>query len=81
MSRELTASEMIDVESMLVTVYDRGRRTDGSPDLETIRGRRLHDLDRLDVGVRRLINPHRYHVSITDQVKRIQEELIAKART
>jgi nicotinate phosphoribosyltransferase len=81
MSRQLTPSETVEVESMLTQVYDQGTRTDGSPDLETLRKRRLSDLDRLDVGVRRLINPHRYHVSVTGQVKDIQNDLVARARS
>jgi len=38
------------------------------------------DIDRLDVGVRRLVNPHRYHVSITDELNALRRDLIANAR-
>ncbi|MFK8023156.1 MAG: nicotinate phosphoribosyltransferase [Ilumatobacter sp.] len=37
------------------------------------------DIDRLDVGVQRLVNPHRYHVSITDRLDQLRRELIAAA--
>ena len=37
------------------------------------------DLDALDPGVRRLVNPHRYHVSITDRLHHLRLELIAAA--
>ena len=38
------------------------------------------DIERLDVGVRRLVNPHRYHVSVTDRLHELRRELIADAR-
>jgi nicotinate phosphoribosyltransferase len=79
-SRSLGSGETIEVESLLETVHRDGERTDGSPDLQTMRSRRLEDLSRLDVGVRRLINPHLYHVSVTEHVKAIQNELVARAR-
>jgi nicotinate phosphoribosyltransferase len=46
-----------------------------------MRQRRITDLERLDVGVRRLINPHIYHVSLTEQMKALQLELIDEARS
>ena len=52
---------------------------DGSPDLDEMRRRREADLARLDIGVRRLVNPHRYHVSVTDSVKRLQRDLIQRS--
>ena len=38
------------------------------------------DIERLDVGVRRLVNPHRYHVSVTDRLHELRRELVARAR-
>lgn len=37
------------------------------------------DIERLDIGVRRLVNPHRYHVSITDRLNDLRRELVANA--
>ncbi len=39
------------------------------------------DIDRLDVGVRRLVNPHRYHVSITDRLNDLRRDLVAQTRS
>ena len=39
------------------------------------------DIDRLDIGVQRLVNPHRYHVSITDGLDQLRGELVADAQT
>ncbi|MCL1598385.1 MAG: nicotinate phosphoribosyltransferase, partial [Actinomycetia bacterium] len=80
-TRVVSSSDTAEVEKLLVTVNSGGKRHDGSPDLEELRRRRLADLERLDVGVRRLINPHRYHVSVTDAVKDLQQRLIAEARS
>jgi nicotinate phosphoribosyltransferase len=78
--RRLGPEDTTRVESMLETVQKDGERTDGSPDIQTLRSRRIEDLGRLDVGVKRLINPHLYHVSVTEHVKVIQNELVARAR-
>ena len=37
------------------------------------------DIDHLDVGVQRLVNPHRYHVSVTAELYRLRRDLIASA--
>jgi len=34
------------------------------------------DLDHLDPGVRRLVNPHRYHVSITERLHQLRVDLV-----
>ena len=67
-----------DVEELVVPVYGDGERIGAVPSLDEMRQRRIADLDRLDVGVRRLVNPHVYHVSLTQKVKRLQGELIAR---
>ena len=36
--------------------------------------------DQLDPGVRRLINPHTYHVSLTTRMKQLQRDTVARAR-
>ncbi len=38
--------------------------------LEVLRKRCRADVERLDVGVRRQVNPHRYRVSLTDRLHR-----------
>jgi nicotinate phosphoribosyltransferase len=44
-----------------------------------MRKRRSTDLQSLDPGVRRLVNPHRYHVSLTTRMKDLQRRLVAEA--
>jgi nicotinate phosphoribosyltransferase len=76
--RTIRKSDLADSEELLVPVFAEGRRRDGEPDLETLRGRRRADLERLDPGVRRLVNPHIYHVSLTKNMKDLQLEMIEK---
>ncbi len=40
--------------------------------------RRLSDLERLDPGVRRLVNPHVYHVSLTPELAKLKREMISR---
>lgn len=77
--RSMRRSEISRVEALLESVFEDGRRVDGSPDLGTIRERRALDLEQLDTGVRRLVNPHIYHVSLTSKMKQLQLDLVAEA--
>jgi nicotinate phosphoribosyltransferase len=44
-----------------------------------MRARRQADVERLDAGVKRLVNPHIYHVSLTDKLWNLKQELIQSA--
>lgn len=79
LSRTIPAEDVHEVEALHQLVYSRGVRMDGSPDLDEMRRRREADLARLDIGVRRLVNPHRYHVSVTDSVKALQRDLTQRS--
>lgn len=78
--RTLESDDISGVESLLEPVFSGGQRQDGSPDLETLRNRRREDLERLDSGVRRLVNPHIYHVSLTRAMKELQSGLVLRLR-
>ena len=80
LTRTLAPEDTHEVESLLTEVFDDGARTAEPESLDVMRNRRATDLDRLDVGVRRLVNPHRYHVSVTDAVSDLQQELVERAR-
>ena len=49
------------------------------PPLEELRKRRRADLDSLDPGIRRLVNPHIYHVSLTQDLWDLKQRLIESA--
>ncbi len=61
-------------------VLDQGRRLYQTPSIETMREHRMRDLERLDMGVRRIVNPHIYHVSLTEKLWRLKQRLIHRAR-
>jgi nicotinate phosphoribosyltransferase len=71
----------IEIEPLHVDVLRQGRLVYDWPDLAQIRETRLADVARLDAGVRRLIHPHIYHVSLTDALWNLKQELIMRAHT
>ncbi len=74
--RTLQASDIAESEPLLERSFREGARTRPTPDLDTVRQRRLSDLGRLDPGVRRLVNPHIYHVSLTTPVAQLRSNLV-----
>ena len=78
--RRIPRENITEVENLLVEAFRAGKRVTPQPSLEEMRQRRIADLERLDVGVRRLINPHIYHVSLTEGMKALQLKLIEDAR-
>lgn len=72
--------EQVTLEELHREVLREGRTVYDWPTLEDIRTIRRADVERLDSGVRRLIHPHIYHVSLTEQLWNLKYELIAAAR-
>jgi nicotinate phosphoribosyltransferase len=56
----------------------RGKRLFPPLTLEVLQERRRGDVERLDPGVRRLVNPHVYHVSLSERLFALKEELVAR---
>ncbi|MDZ7345854.1 MAG: nicotinate phosphoribosyltransferase [candidate division KSB1 bacterium] len=69
--RDISAIEPLPVEIIRegVCVYE-------FPTIEEIRKAREADIERLDTGVKRLINPHVYHVSLTETLYRLKEKML-----
>ena len=76
-SRVLAQDEITRIEPLLIPILDGGRLVYDLPDIEAIRQQRREDVERLDPGVRRLLNPHIYHVSLTDRLWKLKQALIA----
>ena len=74
--RELLHSEISRVEILHETILDAGKLVYQFPTLEQIRHTREEDIQRLHSGVRRLMNPHTYHVSLTEKLWNLKEELV-----
>ncbi len=70
----------VTLEALHQDILREGRLVYEWPTLEEMRRARREDVARLDPGVRRLIHPHIYHVSLTDSLWQLKYELIAAAR-
>jgi len=77
--RTIERSNIQEIENLLVEVWgSSGRMVDPEP-IETPRDRRRRDLVRLDPGVRRFMNPHIYHVSLTEDLWDLKQATVAAA--
>ncbi|MEI7555634.1 nicotinate phosphoribosyltransferase [Candidatus Chlorohelix sp.] len=76
--RILHSSEIEKVEPLLVEMVREGKFVYDSPSLEEMRAVRDADLSRLDEGVRRIIKPHVYHVSLSENLWQLKQRLIAE---
>ncbi|MDX1600913.1 MAG: nicotinate phosphoribosyltransferase [Anaerolineales bacterium] len=77
--RTVEVERLEKIEPLLEPVMKSGRRLVDEPELEELRGRRERDVSQLDPGVRRLLNPHRYHVSLSSELWRLKQELVSRA--
>ncbi|MCB0210735.1 MAG: nicotinate phosphoribosyltransferase [Anaerolineae bacterium] len=75
-SRQIVQANISEIEPLLITALDEGRPVYESPPIEVMRDQRRRDLARLDPGVKRIINPHRYHVSLTQPLWDLKQNLI-----
>jgi nicotinate phosphoribosyltransferase len=69
-------NDLTAIEPMLVPVLTQGKLVYQLPDLDTIRTVRQSDVDRLDPGVRRIMYPHIYHVSLSQKLWDLKQKLI-----
>jgi nicotinate phosphoribosyltransferase len=77
--RELKSDFVTEVEPLLVDILREGKLVAEMPPIDGLRERRDADVERLDPGVRRLMNPHIYHVSLSNNLWNMKQELIAAA--
>jgi nicotinate phosphoribosyltransferase len=74
--RVLSRGEIAAIEPLLVDVLRDGELVYELPPIEEMRAKRAADVERLDPGVRRLLSPHIYHVSLTPNLWRLKQDLI-----
>ena len=74
--RILSKDQVSKVEKLLFDIIIDGKLVYEFPSIEEIRKVKLHDLDSLDVGVKRLIFPHKYHVSLSKKLWDLKQDLI-----
>ncbi|HKJ26994.1 MAG TPA: nicotinate phosphoribosyltransferase [Anaerolineales bacterium] len=78
MQRTLKKETITQIEPLLVDVVKNGEVVYIRPEIEKIRTQRAADLARLDPGVTRLVNPHIYHVSVSETLWQLKRSLIEK---
>jgi nicotinate phosphoribosyltransferase len=78
--RTIQRRELSSMEALHVEVMRQGKVIIDTPPLSELRQRRLDDVERLDPGIRRLVNPHIYHVSLTQSLWDLKQRLITEAR-
>ncbi|HEX2867565.1 MAG TPA: nicotinate phosphoribosyltransferase [Ignavibacteriales bacterium] len=84
-SRIVKKADYSEMESLLKPIITDGKLVYDFPSIEEIRHIREMDLDRLDTGVKRLINPHTYHVSISpkmfEEKQKLQDEMKSEIKS
>jgi nicotinate phosphoribosyltransferase len=74
--RIIRRNQITRIEPLLDTILDKGTLVYKFPTIEEIRDVRKKDIESLDPGVKRLINPHYYHVSISEKLFDMKMNLI-----
>lgn len=77
--RVIMADNLSRIEPLLVDVVTQGKLVYDLPGIEDMRRVRNDDLAHLDLGVKRLINPHTYHVSLTRALWTLRGDLVRAA--
>jgi nicotinate phosphoribosyltransferase len=74
--RHLSAHSISEIEPLLVDIIVDGKIVYERPSIEEMRALRDRDLERLDSGVKRIMFPHIYHVSLTQRLWDLKQKLI-----
>ncbi len=78
--RTLTREQISKIEPLHQVVYENRQREDhADSSLTDARERRNADLKRIYPGVTRLMNPHIYHVSLSEDLWQLKQDLIKSA--
>jgi len=77
--RAVDRADIDHVESLLEPAWADGVRVIEHEPIDAPRARRQADLAKLDPGVRRLMNPHVYHVSLTQALWDLKQDTVEAA--
>ena len=78
--RQIGPGDLQRIEPLLAPVLRDGQLAGEPPSLDQMRAARETDLAALDAGIKRLVNPHVYHVSLSEPLWDLKQGLIAGAR-
>ena len=73
--RNLAQQDISRIEALQVDIIKNDMRTCAIEGLDAIQKRRDHDLECLYPGVKRLMNPHTYHVSLSRKLWDLKQQL------
>ncbi|HZD11137.1 MAG TPA: nicotinate phosphoribosyltransferase [Candidatus Binatia bacterium] len=74
--RTLSRDQISKIEPLLTEMWSEQNGRAAQPSMESMRELREADLERLDPGVKRLMYPHIYHVSLSEKLWNSKERLI-----
>lgn len=74
--RTMEKIDITQAEPLHKEIIKEGRLVYDFPTIEEIRHKREEDLSKLDTGVKRLINPHIYHVSLSEGLWSLKQRLM-----
>ena len=78
--RVLKKDDICKSELLLEKILDHGELKYEFPSIDEIRLQRERDMDCLDLGIKRIVNPHIYHVSLSEELWNLKQGLINSAR-
>jgi nicotinate phosphoribosyltransferase len=79
--RSLPLHEIDHLEKLLIPIIKDGVIVSDRPSIPDMRAVREKDVEALDPGVLRIMNPHTYHVSLSQKLWDLKQSLIKEART
>ncbi|MBD3345862.1 MAG: nicotinate phosphoribosyltransferase [Chitinivibrionales bacterium] len=79
-SRALDATSLGRIEQLHVPLFKNGGIREKEASIDQMRKIRRADEEYLDSGVKRFINPHIYHVSLTRKLWELKQDLIEQAK-
>lgn len=74
--REIARTEISRIEPLQVEIMKEGKLIYELPTIDMMREVRKEDIDMLDAGVRRIVNPHIYHVSLSQQLWDLKQQIM-----
>ena len=81
LQRMLKRERISEIENLHETIMADGNLVYEFPSIDALREQRQQDLERLDSGVRLIVNPHIYHVSLTEKLWQMKQDLIRSGGT
>jgi nicotinate phosphoribosyltransferase len=78
--RNISSKDISSMEPLIKDIVKDGKIIYNFPSIENLRDTRKEDLAHLDSGVKRLINPHYYHVSLSQKLWDMKQKLADELR-